>query len=48
MKKQEQQNANPEKIKDKTLKGRRTGIGITAEGDMLAALGMRYGLRWGD
>lgn len=32
-----------EKIKDKTLKGRRTGIGITAEGDMLAALGLRYG-----
>jgi len=31
------------KIKDKTLKGRRTGIGITAEGDMLAALGCRYG-----
>lgn len=32
-----------ENIKDKTLKGRRTGIGITAEGDMLAALGLRYG-----
>lgn len=32
-----------EKIMDKTLKGRRTGIGITAEGDMLAALGTRYG-----
>ena len=32
-----------EKIKEKTLQGRRTGIGITAEGDMLAALGMRYG-----
>ncbi|HOY32499.1 MAG TPA: adenosylcobalamin-dependent ribonucleoside-diphosphate reductase [Bacteroidales bacterium] len=32
-----------EKIKDKTMKGRRTGIGITAEGDMLAALGCRYG-----
>ncbi|MDD3739459.1 MAG: adenosylcobalamin-dependent ribonucleoside-diphosphate reductase [Lentimicrobiaceae bacterium] len=30
-------------IKDKTLKGRRTGIGITAEGDMLAAMGLRYG-----
>jgi ribonucleoside-diphosphate reductase, adenosylcobalamin-dependent len=29
-------------IKDKCLKGRRTGIGITAEGDMLAALGKRY------
>lgn len=32
-----------QKIKDKALKGRRTGIGITAEGDMLAALGYRYG-----
>ena len=32
-----------EKIKAKTLKGRRTGVGITAEGDMLAALGLRYG-----
>ncbi|MDP2424351.1 MAG: adenosylcobalamin-dependent ribonucleoside-diphosphate reductase [Bacteroidales bacterium] len=32
-----------EKIREKTLQGRRTGIGITAEGDMLAALGMRYG-----
>ncbi len=32
-----------EKIKAKTLLGRRTGIGITAEGDMLAALGLRYG-----
>ncbi len=31
------------KIKDKALKGRRTGVGITAEGDMLAALGFRYG-----
>ena len=31
------------KIKDKAIKGRRTGIGITAEGDMLAALGLRYG-----
>ena len=31
------------KIKDKTIKGRRTGVGITAEGDMLAALGLRYG-----
>ena len=29
-------------IKDKCLKGRRIGIGITAEGDMLAALGKRY------
>ena len=31
------------KIKDMALKGRRTGLGITAEGDMLAALGIRYG-----
>lgn len=31
------------KIKEKTLKGRRTGLGTTAEGDMLAALGLRYG-----
>ncbi|MFI3267682.1 MAG: adenosylcobalamin-dependent ribonucleoside-diphosphate reductase [Rikenellaceae bacterium] len=31
------------KIKDKALQGRRTGLGITAEGDMLAALGYRYG-----
>lgn len=31
------------KIKDKAVKGRRTGVGITAEGDMLAALGYRYG-----
>lgn len=31
------------KIKEKTLKGRRTGCGTTAEGDMLAALGLRYG-----
>jgi ribonucleoside-diphosphate reductase alpha chain len=30
-------------IRTKALEGRRTGIGITAEGDMLAALGMRYG-----
>lgn len=30
-------------IKEKAIKGRRTGIGITAEGDMLAALGLRYG-----
>lgn len=30
-------------IKDKAEQGRRTGIGITAEGDMLAALGIRYG-----
>ncbi|MDX1363784.1 MAG: adenosylcobalamin-dependent ribonucleoside-diphosphate reductase [Arenibacter latericius] len=32
-----------EKIKQKAEEGRRTGIGITAEGDMLAALGLRYG-----
>jgi ribonucleoside-diphosphate reductase alpha chain len=31
------------KIKEKAVKGRRTGVGITAEGDMLAALGYRYG-----
>lgn len=29
-------------IREKALQGRRTGIGITAEGDMLAALGKRY------
>lgn len=32
-----------QKIRRKTLLGRRTGVGITAEGDMLAALGLRYG-----
>ena len=32
-----------EKIKQKAKEGRRTGGGITAEGDMLAALGLRYG-----
>ncbi len=31
------------KIQAKTLKGRRTGLGTTAEGDMIAALGLRYG-----
>ena len=31
------------KIREMALKGRRTGLGITAEGDMLAALGLRYG-----
>ena len=31
------------KIAQKSLGGRRTGLGITAEGDMLAALGLRYG-----
>ena len=32
-----------EKIKAKTSQGRRTGVGTTAEGDMLASLGLRYG-----
>lgn len=32
-----------EKIKAKTLKGRRTGVGTTAEGDMIAAMGLTYG-----
>jgi len=32
-----------EKIKYKTAQGRRTGVGTTAEGDMLAALGLIYG-----
>jgi ribonucleoside-diphosphate reductase alpha chain len=31
------------KIKEAAINGRRTGLGITAEGDMLAALGLRYG-----
>lgn len=31
------------KIKSKTAKGRRTGVGTTAEGDMLAAMGLTYG-----
>ena len=31
------------KIYDKSGKGRRTGVGITAEGDMIAALGLQYG-----
>ena len=31
------------KIQRKSSMGRRTGVGITAEGDMLAALGLRYG-----
>ena len=31
------------KIREMARKGRRTGLGITAEGDMLAALGLRYG-----
>ena len=29
-------------IRSKTLKGRRTGVGTTAEGDMIAAMGLRY------
>ncbi|MDR3128702.1 MAG: adenosylcobalamin-dependent ribonucleoside-diphosphate reductase [Tannerellaceae bacterium] len=32
-----------EKIRNKTQQGRRTGVGVTAEGDMLAALNFRYG-----
>lgn len=32
-----------ENIKKKAIQGRRTGVGITAEGDMLAALGLQYG-----
>ncbi len=32
-----------QKIRKKCIEGRRTGVGITAEGDMLAALGLRYG-----
>jgi ribonucleoside-diphosphate reductase alpha chain len=31
------------KIRTKTLKGRRTGVGTTGEGDMIAAMGLRYG-----
>lgn len=34
-----------EKIKDKAIKGRRTGLGVTAEGDMLASLGLIYGTK---
>jgi len=33
------------KIKEKSHQGRRTGLGITAEGDMLAALGYKYGTK---
>lgn len=33
------------KIRTKTLRGRRTGCGTTGEGDMLAALGLRYGTK---
>ena len=32
-----------EKVRKACINGRRTGLGITAEGDMLAALGLRYG-----
>lgn len=35
-------------IRQKAYEGRRTGIGITAEGDMLAALGIRYGSEKGN
>ncbi|MCH5319362.1 MAG: adenosylcobalamin-dependent ribonucleoside-diphosphate reductase [Paramuribaculum sp.] len=31
------------KIREKTLLGRRTGVGTTGEGDMIAAMGLRYG-----
>lgn len=34
-----------EKIRSKTGKGRRTGVGTTGEGDMIAALGLRYGTK---
>ena len=36
------------KIRQKTIEGRRTGVGITAEGDMLAALGIQYGSKEGN
>jgi len=32
-----------ERIKQKTIDGRRTGLGVTGEGDMIAAMGLRYG-----
>lgn len=32
-----------EKIRNRTLQGRRTGVGTTAEGDMIAAMGLQYG-----
>ena len=32
-----------ERIKEKTINGRRTGLGVTGEGDMIAAMGLRYG-----
>lgn len=34
-----------QKIKTKSIQGRRTGVGITAEGDMLAAIGLKYGTK---
>jgi len=34
-----------EKIYEKSGVGRRTGVGITAEGDMIAAMGLRYGTK---
>lgn len=34
-----------QKIKTKSIQGRRTGVGITAEGDMLAALNYKYGTK---
>lgn len=34
-----------QKIRRKTLLGRRTGLGTTAEGDMLAAMGLKYGTK---
>ncbi len=37
-----------EKIREKAREGRRTGVGITAEGDMLAALNIRYGSEEGN
>lgn len=33
------------KIKDMAVKGRRTGLGVTGEGDMVAALGLTYGTK---
>lgn len=36
------------KIRHKTIEGRRTGVGITAEGDMLAALNIQYGSKEGN
>ena len=34
-----------QKIKEKAIRGRRTGLGVTAEGDMLAAMGLIYGTK---